>query len=71
MLADQSPPHHTLTDLLTLMINHTDVQADQAPSPLTDQDLQDLSGGILLPLGSHLPTSDPDSFLPPWWMVLL
>ena len=59
------------THPLNPMTTHNDVQAEQAPCSLTDQDLQDISGGFVLPLGSDLPTSDPDSSLPSWWMFLL
>ena len=66
-----SPLHHTFPDSFTLMTTQIDVQAEQSPCSLTDHDLQEVSGGLLLPPGSAFPTSDPDSSLPPWWMFLL
>ena len=58
------------THPLIPMTTHNDVQADQSPCSLTDDDLKDVTGGLLLPPGSDFPTSDSDSPLP-WWIVLL
>ena len=58
------------THPLILMTIHNDVHADQSPCSLTDDELQDVTGGLLLPPGTDFPTSDPGSPLP-WWIVLL
>ena len=46
-----------------------DIQADQSPCSLTDDDLQDLAGGLLMP-PSSFPESDPGSPFPSWLLWL-
>jgi len=64
-------PTHLLTHrLLTPMTTLNDIQTDQSPCSLTDDDLQDITGGIVLTPGTKLPEIDPSQPFP-WWIPQL